>query len=61
VFEINPEGKLTTPYAFCSRTNCTDGESPEWFDTSEQQFYGTPPLAGLTIDGTVFEITLRAS
>jgi len=43
VFEITPEGTLTTLYSFCSRTNCTDGSSPlaGLVQATDGNFYGT--------------------
>jgi len=63
VFDISPGGKLTTIYAFCSETNCADGESPYGglIQASNGNFYGTT-WGGGNGDcsdgcGTVFEIT----
>jgi uncharacterized repeat protein (TIGR03803 family) len=59
VFKITPEGKLTTLYSFCSKTNCEDGSTPfaglmQGFDGN---FYGTTAMGGTNNQGTVFEIT----
>jgi uncharacterized repeat protein (TIGR03803 family) len=55
VFEITPNGALTTLYKFCSEANCADGAIPEaaLLQATNGNFYGT--TAG--IPGTVFRIT----
>jgi uncharacterized repeat protein (TIGR03803 family) len=63
VFEISPEGKLTTLYSFCAQTNseghCTDGAQP--YGTLVQgydgDFYGTTEAGGANGGGTVFTMT----
>jgi uncharacterized repeat protein (TIGR03803 family) len=59
IFEITPQGKLTTLYSFCSQTNCADGESPQGglVQASSGNFYGTTTLGGAEDYGSVFEIT----
>jgi uncharacterized repeat protein (TIGR03803 family) len=66
IFQITPEGKLTTLYSFCSQTNCSDGENPlaSLVEGTNGNLYGTTQLGGVfgTIlcpigCGTVFEIT----
>lgn len=65
VFQITPEGKLTTVYTFCSLTNCADGSSPEasLVQAIDGNFYGTTYRGGAgefcstTSCGTVFKIT----
>jgi len=65
VFEITPEGKLTTLYAFCSLTNCADGSEPQssLVQAIDGNFYGTTYRGGAgefcstTSCGTVFKIT----
>lgn len=60
IFEITPEGKLTTLHSFCSEVNCGDGEAP-LLNTLVQgrngNFYGTTPTGGAYGFGIVFEIT----
>jgi uncharacterized repeat protein (TIGR03803 family) len=59
VFKMTPEGKLTTIYKFCSKSNCTDG----WFaiagliQASDGNFYGTTVRGGAYDSGTVYRIT----
>jgi uncharacterized repeat protein (TIGR03803 family) len=65
IFEITPDGDLTTLYNFCSQTNCTDGLNPNsLMQASDGNFYGTTSFGGNNncpqTDfgcGTVFEIT----
>jgi uncharacterized repeat protein (TIGR03803 family) len=65
VFEITPEGKLTTLYTFCSLTNCADGSEPQAspVQASDGNLYGTTYRGGVsefcpdTFCGTVFKIT----
>ena len=64
VFEITPEGKLTTLYNFCSKAKCADGSFPEasLVLATNGNFYGTTKYGGVCGFsgkgcGTVFEIT----
>jgi uncharacterized repeat protein (TIGR03803 family) len=60
IFEVTPEGKLTTLHSFCSEMNCTDGEAPLLASVVQGRngnFYGTTPMGGAYGLGTVFEIT----
>ncbi len=60
IFEITPNGKLTTLHSFCSETNCTDGEAPLYASLVQGRdgnFYGTTPTGGADGLGIVFEIT----
>ncbi|HUY13019.1 MAG TPA: choice-of-anchor tandem repeat GloVer-containing protein [Terriglobia bacterium] len=63
VFEITPSGTLTTLYSFCSRSGCSDGESPTaaLIQASDGNFYGTTYGGGnnscTSGCGTVFKIT----
>jgi uncharacterized repeat protein (TIGR03803 family) len=65
VFEITPVGKLTTLYAFCAQTDCTDGGVPvALVQGANGNFYGVTEIGGnSSIEtcefgcGTVFEIT----
>jgi uncharacterized repeat protein (TIGR03803 family) len=59
VFEITPQGELTTLYRFCSQPNCTDGATPyaELAQGSDGNFYGTTNAGGAYNAGTIFEIT----
>lgn len=59
VFEVTPQGKLTTLYSFCSQTNCSDGHAPEGglVQADNGNFYGTTSIGGTYGRGTVFRIT----
>jgi uncharacterized repeat protein (TIGR03803 family) len=64
VFEITPEGKLTTLYEFCSEANCSDGDGPigGLVQATNGSSYGTTGSGGSpsvceTGCGTVFEIS----
>jgi uncharacterized repeat protein (TIGR03803 family) len=60
VFKINPAGKVTTIYSFCSQVNCADGTGPYagLVQASDGNFYGTTFQGGTNGDfGTVFKIT----
>jgi uncharacterized repeat protein (TIGR03803 family) len=60
VFKIEPSGKLTTLYSFCSQSNCTDGANPEGVlvQGTDENFYGTTFAGGAKGDyGTFFKIT----
>lgn len=60
VFKVTPAGQITTLYAFCSKTNCADGNLP-WGNLvlgANGNFYGTTFRGGANNEsGTVFEIT----
>jgi uncharacterized repeat protein (TIGR03803 family) len=63
IFEITPEGKLTTLYSFCSQPNsagvCTDGEPPisALVQGTDGNFYGTTGYGGAYNSGSIFSIT----
>lgn len=62
VFEITPEGKLTTLYSFCTLggEDCTDGSTPKapLVQGTNGDFYGTTFYGGNSYGaGTLFEIT----
>jgi uncharacterized repeat protein (TIGR03803 family) len=59
VFEITPEGVLTTIYSFCAQTACTDGAYPYGglVQATNGNFYGTASSGGTNNGGTVFEVT----
>jgi uncharacterized repeat protein (TIGR03803 family) len=58
-FKIKPGGALTTLYAFCSQTNCTDGSDPRagLALATDGDFYGTAYSGGAYSNGDVFRIT----
>jgi len=59
VFRITPGGTLTRLYSFCSKTNCTDGRSPEGglVLAPDGNFYRITAVGGANGSGTVFKIT----
>jgi len=69
VYEITPNGKLTTIYNFCSLSNCTDGYWPQGalILSTDGNLYGVTQNGGVNIKcnpitnaigcGTVFKIT----
>jgi uncharacterized repeat protein (TIGR03803 family) len=59
VFKITPSGALTTLYAFCSQSNCTDGANPvaALVQGTDGNFYGTTYAGGANGDGTLFKMT----
>jgi uncharacterized repeat protein (TIGR03803 family) len=59
VFEMTTAGKLTVLYNFCSKANCTDGETPYagLIEATDGNLYGTTFSGGANGSGTVFEIT----
>jgi uncharacterized repeat protein (TIGR03803 family) len=58
VFKINPAGKLTTLYSFCSQPGCTDGQVvvAGLLQATDGDFYGTTEYGGANGEGTVFKI-----
>jgi uncharacterized repeat protein (TIGR03803 family) len=69
VFEITPSGNLTTLYAFCSQSNCTDGYIPYagLVQATNGNFYGTTTYGGASSAcmgvacGTVFKLSVGLS
>ena len=60
VFRITSAGNLTTLYAFCLKTNCPDGSSPNsLIRASDGSLYGTTYHGGANGWGTVFRVTTR--
>jgi uncharacterized repeat protein (TIGR03803 family) len=59
IFEITPDGALTTLYGFCAQIHCTDGEQPYGglIEAKDGNFYGTTSSGGTGSGGTVFRIT----
>ena len=59
VFRIKPNGTLTTLYAFCSQSGCTDGQGPGagLVQATDGSLYGTTVYGGANLDGTVFKVT----
>jgi uncharacterized repeat protein (TIGR03803 family) len=58
-YQFTPWGVLNTLYSFCSKTNCTDGETPEapLVQGTNQNFYGTTAFGGTYGDGTSFNLS----
>jgi uncharacterized repeat protein (TIGR03803 family) len=47
IFEITPDGGLTTLYEFCEQSGCPDGFSPNGvIQDTDGEFYGTTRLGG---------------
>jgi|SRR5580704_4977384 uncharacterized repeat protein (TIGR03803 family) len=59
VFSMTPSGTLTTLYAFCSLSDCTDGSDPftTLIQATNGDFYGTTQSGGANGFGTVFKMT----
>src|SRR6202167_1396665 len=59
IFEIAPNGKLTTLYNFCSLSGCADGAVlyDALVQGTDGNFYGTTWAGGTGNGGTVFKIT----
>ncbi len=57
-FKITPSGTLTTLYAFCAQSGCTDGSEPYagLVENVNGSFYGTTYEGGLSNDGTLFSL-----
>jgi uncharacterized repeat protein (TIGR03803 family) len=63
VFEMTPEGHLTTLHSFCALPNCADGNLPEagLLQASDGNFYGTTTSGSANRVGTVFKISLAGA
>ena len=59
VFQLTPNGTLTTLHSFCSRSGCADGALPQaaLILTSGGALFGMTSFGGSNGDGTVFKIT----
>ena len=58
IFQVTPDGKLSTLYSFCSQTNCNDGSGPGGLMLATSgAFYGVTSTGGANLGGTIFEIT----
>ena len=60
VFQITPNGILTTLYNFCSLPNCADGQYPNGglFQVTNGDLYGTTYFGGANYHGTVFSLSV---
>lgn len=67
LFEITPNGELTTLYNFCSETSCWDGYWPNsvLVQATDGNLYGTTPSYGTSLlypgAGTIFRVTLQGN
>ena len=63
VFEITPEGNLTTLYSFCALAGCPDGSQPSatLALATDGKLYGTTQFGGSSNSGTLFQITLAGA
>jgi uncharacterized repeat protein (TIGR03803 family) len=59
IFNISPGGALTTLYAFCGQSMCSDGDHSFGgvIQASDGNFYGTTQGGGINDNGTVFQLT----
>jgi uncharacterized repeat protein (TIGR03803 family) len=64
VFSITSTGTLSTLYSFCSLPNgsndCLDGSNPQvaLIQDTSQLFYGTTPVGGEHLRGTIFSLSM---
>jgi uncharacterized repeat protein (TIGR03803 family) len=63
VFKITPTGTMTLLYSFCSRTDCSDGETPfgGLAQASDGNLSGTTSFGGGRNGGEVFKVTPSGS
>jgi uncharacterized repeat protein (TIGR03803 family) len=62
IFEITPDGVLTTVYTFCSLPNCADGSWPTGvIPAADGNFYGGTWRGGAYADGTLFKATSQGA
>ncbi len=59
VFNITPDGAVTTVYSFCSQSGCTDGYQPQGglVQYTDGEFYSTTSSGGMYGHGSVFKLT----
>jgi uncharacterized repeat protein (TIGR03803 family) len=59
IFQVTPEGALTSLYSFCIQEGCPDGSHPQsgLVLANNGVFYGTASSGGAANDGTVFSFT----
>jgi uncharacterized repeat protein (TIGR03803 family) len=57
IFEITPQGTLTTLYEFCSQPDCDDGNSPSGNPalSAEGDLFGAAPKGGIYSGGVLWE------
>ncbi len=63
VFKVTPRGALTTLYAFCATSNCSDGVNPggPLVQATDGNLYGTTSFGGAYGGGTAYSITLAGT
>ena len=59
IFEISPNGSLSTVYSFCALDECPNGERPQaaLIQATNEDLYGTTEYGGANGLGAVFKIT----
>jgi len=60
IYKLTPQNELTTLYAFCSQTNCTDGSDPAFgpMQGADGNLYGSTYYGGANSLGVVYKLTL---
>jgi uncharacterized protein (TIGR03437 family) len=60
IFQMTPDGTLSTEYTFCTQPSCTDGQTPKagLVSGKDGNFYGTTVGGGQYAAGTIFKLTL---
>jgi uncharacterized repeat protein (TIGR03803 family) len=63
IFEITPNGKLTTLYSVCSQSGCPDGNYlyAGLIQATDGNLYGIMDVGGANGAGTIFKITLSGT
>jgi uncharacterized repeat protein (TIGR03803 family) len=62
IFQLTPEGQLTTLYSFCAKTGCADGAaSTSLIQSTSGTFYGTTALGGMNQNGVIFSLSLGSN
>jgi uncharacterized repeat protein (TIGR03803 family) len=58
IFELTPDGAETVLYSFCTKKNCTDGDTPNAVLIADKKgnLSGTTTTGGKLGNGTVFEL-----
>jgi uncharacterized repeat protein (TIGR03803 family) len=59
VFQVTPQGVLTTLHSFCSEAKCADGNGPQsLMQDTDGTFYGTTEASGAHGGGTAFSLSI---
>ena len=62
IFQLTPQGTLTTLYNFCSQSSCTDGDTPLSMTLStDGKLYGVTYYGGAVGHGSVFSLSMGFS